>query len=189
MALGTRITVATGITIVRIALVPFFVLALLADGGGSSGYRYLAAGIFAVAAISDRLDGYLARRYDDVTDLGILLDPIADKALMMGALISLAWLGDLPWWVAVVIGVRELGITVLRFSLLRDRVLPASRGGKIKTVVQSVAIGLFVLPIQHAPDAVLVGAWVAMAAAIVLTVVTGIDYLRGAWLARDGATR
>jgi len=177
-------TVPTWITIMRIVLVPFFVVALVAGAEQSTGYRYLAAAIFAVAAISDRLDGYLARRNNDVTDLGILLDPIADKALMMGALITLSALGELPWWITVVIGVRELGITVLRFSLLRQTVLPASRGGKLKTVVQSVAIGLFVFPIHQWPAPVLWFAWFAMIVALILTVATGIDYLLGAWRAR-----
>ena len=105
-----------------------------------------------VAAATDRLDGWLARRSGQVTDLGKLLDPIADKVLIGTALVLLSWLGDLPWWVTVVILVRELGITAMRFFLLRYVVLPASRGGKLKTVLQSVAIGLYLLPLDVLPD-------------------------------------
>ena len=104
-----------------------------------------------VAAATDRLDGWLARRSGQVTDLGKLLDPIADKLLIGTALVLLSWLGDLPWWVTVVILVRELGITAMRFFLLRYVVLPASRGGKLKTVLQSVAIGLYLLPLDVLP--------------------------------------
>ena len=105
-----------------------------------------------VAAATDRLDGWLARRSGQVTDLGKMLDPIADKVLIGTALVLLSWLGDLPWWVTVVILVRELGITAMRFFLLRYVVLPASRGGKLKTVLQSVAIGLYLLPLDVLPD-------------------------------------
>ena len=92
--------------------------------------------------ITDRFDGALARSYGMVTEFGTLADPIADKALIGAALIGLSMLGDLPWWVTVVIMVREIGITVLRFAVLRRGVIPASRGGKLKTLVQAVAIGL-----------------------------------------------
>ena len=112
--------------------------------------------------ITDRFDGALARSYGMVTEFGTLADPIADKALIGAALIGLSMLGDLPWWVTVVILVREVGITVLRFAVLRHGVIPASRGGKLKTLVQAVAIGLFVLPLS---GPWLTGAWVVMWAA------------------------
>ena len=124
--------------------------------------------------ITDRFDGALARSYGIETDFGRLADPIADKTLIGAALIGLAMLGELPWWVTVVILVREIGITVLRFAVLRHGVIPASRGGKLKTLVQAVAIGLFILPLS---GPWLTGAWVVMAAAIVLTVLTGVDYV------------
>ena len=116
-----------------------------------------------------------------MTDLGVLLDPIADKVLTGAALVMLAVLAELPWWVVAVILVREWGITLFRFLMLRDRVIPASRGGKLKTVVQSVAISFALLPLWN-----LLGEWVhwlngaLMTAAVVLTVVTGLDYLRQA---------
>ena len=136
--------------------------------------------VFAVAVITDRFDGALARNYGMVTEFGTMADPIADKTLIGAALIGLSMLGDLPWWVTLLILDREVGITVLRFVMLRHGVIPASRGGKLKTLVQAVAIGLFVLPIS---GSWLVAASVVMAAAIVLTVVTGVDYVASA--ARD----
>jgi CDP-diacylglycerol--glycerol-3-phosphate 3-phosphatidyltransferase len=130
--------------------------------------------IFAIAVITDRFDGALARRHGMETEFGKLADPIADKALIGAALIGLSLLGDLPWWVTVVILVRELGVTALRFAVLRRGVIPASRGGKLKTLIQSIAIGLFILPL---PGGWHVVAEVIMAVAIVLTVVTGILYV------------
>ena len=178
-------TPANVVTTARLAMVPLVVAALLADEAG--GWRLVATAVFVVAAATDRLDGWLARRRDEVTDWGKLVDPIADKALMGGALVTLSWLGDLPWWVTVVVLVRELGITVLRLAVLRYVVIPASRGGKLKTVLQSVGIGLFLLPLDRLPAATTVVAWVVMVAAVVVTVVTGADYVRRGWLVRRAA--
>ena len=180
---------ANMLTVLRIALVPFFAWALLADGGHSTSGRLIATAIFVLAAATDRMDGWLARRAGQVTDLGKLLDPIADKLLVGTALVLLSWLGDLAWWVTVVILVREVGITVMRFFLLRYVVLPASRGGKIKTVLQSVAIGLYLLPLDVLPSWVTGAAVVFMAAALVVTVVTGLDYVRAAVQIRRTASR
>ncbi len=179
--------VANAVTIARIALVPFFALALLTDGGDSVAWRLTATGIFLLAAVTDRLDGYLARRDNLVTDLGKLLDPIADKLLIGAGLIGLSILGDLPWWVTVVILVRELGITVMRFLVIRYAVMPASRGGKLKTVLQVVAIALFLLPLDRLPAFVAVLAAIAMTAAVVVTLVTGVDYVRQAVRLRQTA--
>ncbi|WP_034622479.1 CDP-diacylglycerol--glycerol-3-phosphate 3-phosphatidyltransferase [Cellulomonas sp. URHE0023] len=180
---------ANMLTVLRIALVPFFAWALLADGGHSTGWRWTATVIFVLAAATDRVDGWLARRSGQVTDLGKLLDPIADKLLVGTALVLLSWLGELSWWVTVVILVREIGITVMRFFLLRYVVLPASRGGKLKTVLQSVAIGLYLMPLDVLPGWVTVAAVLAMAAALVVTVVTGLDYVRAAIQIRRTASR
>lgn len=180
---------ANVVTVLRIVLVPFFALALVVDGGDSPTWRLVATGLFVLAASTDRLDGWLARRSGRVTDLGKLLDPIADKLLIGTALVLLSALGELPWWITVVILVRELGITVMRFFLLRYLVLPASRGGKLKTVLQSVAIGLYLLPLDHLPDVVTWAAWLTMAAALVVTVVTGVDYVRDAMRIRREARR
>ncbi|MCL2849996.1 MAG: CDP-diacylglycerol--glycerol-3-phosphate 3-phosphatidyltransferase [Micrococcales bacterium] len=163
----------------RIVVVPVFVVVLVV-GADNLGLRLLAVGLFLVAAATDKLDGWLARRWDQVTDLGKLLDPIADKLLMGAALVALSALGELWWPVTAVILVREVGITVLRFVLLRRVVLPASSGGKLKTVLQSAAIGLFLLPLARLPAPVTWLAWATMAVALVVTVVTGVDYLRTA---------
>ena len=124
--------------------------------------------------VTDRFDGALARSYGMITEFGKLADPIADKALLGAALIGLSLLGELPWWVTVVILVREIGITILRFVVLHRGVIPASHAGKLKTLVQAVAIGLFILPLSGVWHTT---AWVIMAVAIVLTVVTGVDYV------------
>lgn len=175
-------TLANGITVARIALVPLVVVALLIDTDG--GWRLVAAALFAVAAGTDRLDGYLARRMDQVTDWGKFVDPVADKLLMGATLVTLSWLGDLPWWVTAVILVREVGVTLMRVAALRYVVIPASRGGKVKTFLQSVGIGLFVLPLDRMAPEVRTVAWVVIGAALVLTVVTGVDYLRRGYAVR-----
>lgn len=180
MSHPSPVNVANLVTVLRIAVVPFLAWALLVDGGDDLTWRLVAAGLFAVAAATDRVDGYLARRMGLVTDLGKLLDPIADKALIGTALVGLSILGDLSWWVTGAILVREIGITVMRFFLLRYLVLPASRGGKIKTVLQSVAVGAFLLPLDRLPTVALVLASVLMGVAVVVTLVTGADYVRTA---------
>lgn len=173
----SRWNAPNAVTVVRIALVPVFAAAMLADGGTSAGWRVVATAVFVLAAATDRLDGYLARRFDRITDLGKLLDPIADKLLMGTALVILSALGELPWWVTGVILVRELGITVMRLLILRYVVLPASRGGKVKTVLQSVAIGLYLLPLGTLPAVVTLVAAVTMGLAVTTTVVTGVEYV------------
>jgi CDP-diacylglycerol---glycerol-3-phosphate 3-phosphatidyltransferase len=165
------------LTAIRLVLVPVFLVALFADGGHETRWRIAAFVVFAVAVLTDRFDGALARTYGMVTEFGKLADPIADKALVGAALIGLSLLGDMPWWVTVVILVREIGITVLRFAVLRRGVIPSSRGGKLKALIQAVAIGLFILPLS---GPWLTAAWVVMAVAIVLTVVTGADYVNQA---------
>ncbi|NQX12980.1 CDP-diacylglycerol--glycerol-3-phosphate 3-phosphatidyltransferase [Microbacteriaceae bacterium VKM Ac-2855] len=170
------------ITIVRILLAPVFFWMLLADDGADSPLRYAAAVLFILAIATDGIDGHIARSRNLVTDLGKLLDPIADKVLTGAALVGLSILAELPWWVTIVILVREIGITVFRMAVLSDRVIPASRGGKLKTIVQSVAISLALVPLWT-----ILGDWVhwlngiSMTAAVVLTVVTGADYLIDAW--------
>ncbi|MCV7222449.1 CDP-diacylglycerol--glycerol-3-phosphate 3-phosphatidyltransferase [Mycolicibacterium elephantis] len=176
--------VANVLTGVRMVLVPVFLVLLFVGDGHETFWRIAAFVVFTIAVITDRFDGALARSYGMVTEFGTLADPIADKALIGAALIGLSLLGDLPWWITVVILAREVGITVLRFAVLRHGVIPASRGGKLKTLVQGVAIGLFILPLS---GPWLAGAWVVMWAAIVLTVLTGVDYVISA--ARDSRAR
>ncbi|WP_258534878.1 CDP-diacylglycerol--glycerol-3-phosphate 3-phosphatidyltransferase [Streptomyces sp. PT12] len=166
---------------VRLLLVPGFVLLMFADGGHDPAWRSVAWAAFTVAMITDLFDGELARRHNLVTDFGKIADPIADKAIMGAALICLSALSDLPWWVTVVILVRELGITVLRFWVIRHGVIPASRGGKAKTLTQGVAVGMYILALTG-PLATL--RWWVMAVAVVLTVATGLDYVRQAVVLR-----
>ena len=140
--------------------------------------RLVAASLFIAAIATDGLDGALARKRNLITNSGIILDPIADKVLIGGALIALALVSELPWWVVVVILARELGITLFRLAVLRDRVIPASRGGKLKTVLQAVTLSSWLVPTW-----VILGEWVfilnviMMGAVILVTVVTGLDYL------------
>ena len=171
------------LTVLRILLVPVFVVLLLAANGDDAVLRTWALVVFAGAMVTDWIDGTLARRWNLITDFGKIADPIADKALMASALIGLWIVGTLPLWVPIVILVRELGITVLRFVIIRWVVLPASKGGKLKTVLQTVAIGMLILwvpALVWLPHAVALGwtiaAWVVLTAAIVVTLVTGVDY-------------
>ncbi|GAA4551164.1 CDP-diacylglycerol--glycerol-3-phosphate 3-phosphatidyltransferase [Pseudonocardia xishanensis] len=184
------LNLANVLTGIRIVLVPFFLAALLVADGHDVRWRFGAFLLFAVAAITDRFDGEIARRRGLVTSFGKIADPIADKALMGAALIGLSVLGILPWWITVLILGREVGVTLLRFWVLRLGVIPASRGGKLKTLVQTVAIGLFVLPLTELAGPVLAldaVRWAFMAAAIVLTVVTGLDYVYRALRLRRAA--
>jgi CDP-diacylglycerol--glycerol-3-phosphate 3-phosphatidyltransferase len=165
--------VANLLTLIRIVLVPLLVWLLFRHG---TGWRLTALAVFVVASLTDRIDGELARRHNLVTDFGKIADPIADKALTGSALIGLSILGDLWWWVTIVILVREVGITVLRFVVIRYGVIPASKGGKLKTMLQVFAIGFYICP--GPLDLV---RWPLMAAALIVTVVTGLDYLLRAW--------
>jgi CDP-diacylglycerol--glycerol-3-phosphate 3-phosphatidyltransferase len=170
--------VANIITVIRILLTPVFFWMLLADAGENGALRWAAAVTFVVVIATDALDGYLARSRRLVSNVGIILDPIADKALTGAALIGLSILGELWWWVTIVIIVRELGITIFRFSVLRRRVIPASRGGKAKTMAQAIAISLFLFPFADLlGDWVHWVNWVAMGIALVLTVLSGLDYI------------
>ncbi|MGH3830064.1 MAG: CDP-diacylglycerol--glycerol-3-phosphate 3-phosphatidyltransferase [Pseudonocardiaceae bacterium] len=162
------------LTMSRMVLVPVFVLALFTKGGSDPAWRVTAAVVFGVAALTDRLDGDLARRRGLITKFGTIADPIADKVLIGAALVGLNILGELAWWITILIAVRELGVTALRFWVLRYGVIPASRGGKTKAFAQAVAIELYVLPL---PLAAHPARWVALGIAVVLTVLTGIDYV------------
>ncbi|MET7293706.1 CDP-diacylglycerol--glycerol-3-phosphate 3-phosphatidyltransferase [Streptomyces griseoloalbus] len=173
--------IANLLTVLRLFLVPAFVALMLADGGYDPVWRSLAWAAFAIAMITDLFDGHLARTYNLVTDFGKIADPIADKAIMGAALICLSALGDLPWWVTGVILGRELGITLLRFLVIRYGVIPASRGGKLKTLIQGVAVGMYVLALTGWLATL---RWWVMAAAVVLTVLTGLDYVKQAIVLR-----
>ena len=177
------------ITMARILLVPVFVWLLVADDHRDGALRWAAAVLFIVAIATDSIDGHLARSRGLITDLGKLLDPIADKLLTGAAFVMLSVLGELPWWVTGVVLVRELGITVWRLVEARRIVMPAGRGGKAKTVAQSIALSCALLPLW-----LIVGEpmhWintVLMAIAVVLTVWSGADYLWQAYRPRRTET-
>lgn len=173
--------VANVLTMVRLLLVPALVVLMFAGGGHDPGWRSLAWAAFSVAMITDLLDGELARRRNLVTDFGKIVDPIADKAVMGAALICLSVLSDLPWWVTVTILTREIGITLLRLWVIRHGVIPASRGGKLKTLAQGVGVGMYILSLTGVLATL---RWWVMALAVVLTVGTGLDYVRRAVLLR-----
>lgn len=170
--------VPNALTTSRIVLVPVFVVLLLAEDGASTSMRIWAALVFVIAVATDWLDGDLARRHGLVTNFGKIADPIADKALIGAALICLSILGELTWWVTIVIMVREVGVTILRFVVIRRGVIPASRGGKLKTVLQSAGLLLLILPFTGFLDVV---GLTVMYAALIVTVVTGVDYVAQAW--------
>jgi CDP-diacylglycerol--glycerol-3-phosphate 3-phosphatidyltransferase len=178
--------IANALTITRLVLVPVFLVFLFHSGGDSAGWRVTAWVAFAVAAVTDRVDGQVARSRGLVTDFGKIADPIADKALIGSALVGLSLLDKLAWWVTVVILVREVGVTLLRFWVIRHGVLPASRGGKLKTLLQAVAIGLLVLPLPGFLHDV---ALAVMYVAVVVTVVTGVDYVHRALRIRRTSER
>ncbi|MDX6258132.1 MAG: CDP-diacylglycerol---glycerol-3-phosphate 3-phosphatidyltransferase [Frankiales bacterium] len=168
------LNLANYLTMARLALVPVFVAVFFVDGAHNSGWRVAAWVAFAIASVTDRIDGDIARRRGLVTDFGKVADPIADKALTGAALVSLSIVNELPWWVTVVILVREVGVTALRFWVIRYGVIPASRGGKIKTMLQGVGLGMYVLPLTGWVHEIAV---LVMAVAIAVTLVTGGDYV------------
>ncbi|MFC7763460.1 CDP-diacylglycerol--glycerol-3-phosphate 3-phosphatidyltransferase [Catellatospora bangladeshensis] len=176
---------ANVLTVVRIVLVPVFVALVIVSGMTDERWRIAAAITFGVASFTDYVDGWIARRFELVTSFGKVADPIADKALTGSALVLLSWYDALPWWVTVVILVREWGITLLRFWVIRYGVIAASRGGKLKTVLQIAAIAWYLWPFGQPWAAV--GPWL-MGAALLVTVVTGIDYVIAAIRLRRGAT-
>jgi CDP-diacylglycerol--glycerol-3-phosphate 3-phosphatidyltransferase len=182
----SNLNIANQLTILRLLLVPVFAVVLLWDDGRSTAWRIGAWVVFALASWTDRIDGQLARSRGLITSFGKLADPIADKALTGTALVGLSILDLLPWWVTVIVIVREAFVTLLRFWVIRHGVIPASRGGKLKTLLQGVAIGLYVLPLSG---------WlgtargVVMAVAVVVTVVTGVDYIARALRLRQTSDR
>ncbi|HLS73684.1 MAG TPA: CDP-diacylglycerol--glycerol-3-phosphate 3-phosphatidyltransferase [Actinomycetaceae bacterium] len=179
------------ITMVRIALVPVFVLLMVPE---STAARLAALAVFVGAAATDKLDGHIARSRGLVTSFGKIADPIADKALVLGALLVLWAEGTIPWWVPTVIIVRELGITLMRLAMVRRAVMAASNGGKLKTVLQFSFIVGYLVPWSAllpgaAADVVLGIVWWLMVIAVAVTVVTGLDYVvRAVRIARTPRT-
>lgn len=170
--------IANVITTVRILLVPAFLGLLFASPERESASRWLVVFLFVLSASTDGLDGAIARRRGEVTNLGKILDPIADKLLIGGALVSLSILGELDWWITAVILVREVGITVYRFAVIRNRIIAASGGGKLKTVFQSIMVGFLLSPANWMPFGFQPFVeWGLIAVTLVLTIWTGVAYL------------
>lgn len=180
------LTGPNAVTAVRLLLVPVLAWLLFATEGLDERSRWWATGVFVLAAVTDFIDGAWARHQGSVTTLGKIADPIADKSITAVALVGLSWWGLLPWWVTVVILIREIVVTLARFVVIRHGVIPASRGGKAKTIAQIIAIAMFLAPLG---TAWLTAKWVLMIIAIALTIVTGVDYLaRAARLRGSGAS-
>lgn len=168
------------LTTLRLLLVPIFVVVLFQDGGNDPILRWCAGVVFTAAALTDRYDGKLARARGQVTTFGKIADPIADKALIGAALVGLSILGEVWWWITIVILVREFAITALRLVVVRRGVIAASRGGKWKTLFQIVAIGFYVLPMRDTGipgDVLTYGLGALMTVAVLLTVLTAADYV------------
>jgi len=188
--------VPNALTTLRIVMVPFFAWALLQDGGDSVGWRLVAFAIFLAAMITDKVDGDIARKHNLVTNFGKIADPIADKALTGMAFVGLSLIGDLWWWVTVVVLLREWSVTLLRLSIMKHVVLAANRSGKVKTVLQTVALCLFILPLKLLEGPLetagellwYVGA-VLMAAAVAMTMWSGYEFLRDARAQHRDAVR
>jgi CDP-diacylglycerol--glycerol-3-phosphate 3-phosphatidyltransferase len=162
------------LTVMRLIAVPVMIACLLADNESEGQWRWIAWIVFVVAAATDALDGYLARRWEVVSSFGKLADPLADKALVLGALVVLAAQGETPWWPLIVVGVREAAVTIGRLAVARDVVIPASAGGKLKTALQVLAIFLLLIP-SHTAWVDTAGWWV-LVASVVVAVATGVDY-------------
>ncbi len=185
------------LTGLRIVLVPVFGWALLQDGGDSIMWRCIAFVIFVGAMITDKIDGDIARKRNLITDFGKIADPIADKAITGMAFIGLSIIGDIWWWVTIIVLIREWSVTLLRLSILKDVVVPAARSGKIKTVLQSVALAGLCLPLPHG-DAHggafdVFGAFgtflfylsqVLLAAAVAMTMWSGYEFFVSVWKQR-----
>ena len=182
---GSNWNVPNALTALRIAMVPVFGWALLHDGGDSQAWRWLAYGLFVVAMVTDKIDGDIARKHNLVTNFGKIADPIADKAITGMAFIGLSVIGELWWWVTILVLVREWSVTFARLSIARQVVMAARQSGKLKTMAQALALGGFVAPFKD-----LAGSWdvpgdvvwwiaaMLMAIAVVLTVTSGLEFVR-----------
>ena len=174
------------LTTLRLLLVPLFGWLLLREDGTDAASRVAAVVVFIGAMITDWADGRIARDRGLVTSFGKIVDPIADKALIGMALVGLSLLGQVPWWVTIIILAREIGVTLLRFAVIRHGVMPAGRGGKTKTVLQTVTLVLLMLPL---PDSWSWFTSLMLGASVVVTVATGLDYLVAAIRLRRGSER
>ena len=175
----SRLNPANGLTLLRLVLVPVFAWILLSHPH-DLWWRLGSTALFGLAIATDALDGRIARKYNLITDFGKLWDSIADKALTGMGFIGLSIVGELPWWITVVVLAREWGITWMRVAMLKYGVMAANAGGKLKTVLQSVALLLFLPGVPLMPAWLQWIAWTAMGAAVLVTVVTAVPYIREA---------
>lgn len=167
------------LTVFRILALPFCAWALFQKDGQDPTWQIIAWSSFFIVGMTDVLDGRIARKRNQISNFGIILDPIADKAFIATALIGLSVLGKMPWWVTAVILIREIGVTILRFAVIKREVISANRGGKLKSLLQNFSVGFYILPLPtylHLPRDILLGI------AILLTVWTGVEYFRNALL-------
>ena len=174
MSTGPRtVNLPNSLTVLRLLALPMCAYALFKNGGNDSTWRIIAWCGFFCVGLTDLMDGKLARARNQVTSFGTFLDPVADKAAIGTAMIGLSIQGRLWWWVTIVILFREVAVTVLRLAVIRGGVIPASKGGKLKTLMQGFGIGFYVLPLPH---------WlelprnIFMAATVIITLITGYDY-------------
>jgi CDP-diacylglycerol--glycerol-3-phosphate 3-phosphatidyltransferase len=198
----SNFNIANVLTTLRIVMVPFFGWALLHDGGDNAMWRWVAFALFVVAMITDKIDGDLARKHNLITDFGKIADPIADKAITGMALIGLSVVGDIWWWVTIVVLLREWSVTLLRLSILKDVVIAAAQSGKIKTVLQAIALSGLILPFPHGDahggafdfwpgptgEVLFYAALVVLAAAVAMTLWSGWEFFRDVWKQKRGAS-
>ena len=184
--------IANVLTVLRIVMVPLFGWALLHDGGNDPLWRWVAFALFAVAMVTDKIDGDLARKHNLITDFGKIADPIADKAITGMAFIGLSLVGDIWWWVTIVVLLREWSVTLLRLSILKDVVIAAAQSGKIKTVLQAFALAGLIWPLPHddahggafdfwpgpTGEVLFYLAQVALAGAVLMTIWSGYEFFR-----------
>jgi CDP-diacylglycerol--glycerol-3-phosphate 3-phosphatidyltransferase len=170
-----ELNLPNALTIFRILALPFCAYALFKNGGGDDSWRIIAFTLFFIVGLSDILDGKIARSRNQITEFGKLLDPIADKAMLATASIGASLLGMLSWWVTAIFLIREVAVTILRFAVIKNGVIPASKGAKLKTFFQSFGVGFYILPL---PSYLNIPRDLFMAVAIYLTITTGVDYFR-----------
>ena len=163
------------ITVMRLLFVPVGAYTLFKNGGDDTTWQYISWCVFFTLGMSDVLDGKLARSRGTITEFGKFLDPVADKFMIGTAMVSLSILGRMPWWITIVILTREIGITIFRLAVIKRGVIPANRGGKIKSAFQSFGVGFFMLPM---PESLYWFRDGFIAIAIILTIVTGFNYVR-----------
>lgn len=171
-----ELNLANSLTIFRILALPFCAYALFKNGGDDDSWRIIAFTLFFIVGLSDILDGKIARSRNQITEFGKLLDPIADKAMLATASIGASLLGMLSWWVTAIFLIREVAVTILRFAVIKNGVIPASKGAKLKTFFQNFGVGFYILPL---PTYLNTPRDIFMAVAIYLTITTGVTYFRG----------